>query len=461
MEHGKSLGDVLRPEWVRNRKESTAEEHPSNDRKEQEISREVGERYVLIVDEVVPGSAMELAGVQAGDQIFAIGEKAIRNKFLASSVQEWAGEPKVFNIFRDEEYVDVTVQPVWNAQTNLWSLGARFTAAIVTVESEKEIEQTEVQRVAIEAYGARGYADLGPSEEVQGESGKYRKEIRAFVLFGLDKEGNPTELDLLKRFNPTNVKVYEQKSIESAGLCTRTDIQVKSVTSKNAPHIILHELRHANQYETGMFGDIESRYRSTSDESYQQNDTWKLTNGNFLTFLKILEHFFSDEQIDDILKNYQKKSRRVMKISNMLSDPNHRGSSDDKVLEEELVKAKAEFDRVSAPDAEMIPGVTIRDVFRLPTLLMERDAEYGALVAIRAIKREIGTDLFEDDATKKMLKFFDKEGKSGSKEGVITMQKLRGKIQTLANIEHYMQMIGVPENCLRDIRSAAKQTIKA
>ncbi len=105
--------------------------------------------------------------------------------------------------------------------------------------------------------------------------------------------------------------------------------------------------------------------------------------------------------------------------------------------------------RKALPDAETIVfgSVTVQDIFRLPIFVIERDAEYGALTALRAVRRETGVPI---------LGSYELEEEE-RKLGVLRSADASGtRIDSLLEIEGYMRKIGVSMNCLRDLRAVKK-----
>lgn len=107
----------------------------------------------------------------------------------------------------------------------------------------------------------------------------------------------------------------------------------------------------------------------------------------------------------------------------------------------------------SIPDATstVMEGVRVIDIFRFPTLIIERDAERAALVGLRTIKRETGIDLLKRENVSKVP-----EDRSIINER-LGIRELKESIASLRSIEAYMNLIGVPNGCLRELKKFARK----
>ncbi len=101
-------------------------------------------------------------------------------------------------------------------------------------------------------------------------------------------------------------------------------------------------------------------------------------------------------------------------------------------------------------DTVVIAGLTLKDILHLPTLIIERDAEYGALVGLRTLRQETGIDLLAE--FKKPIYGYGLDSEK--------VQKTRESIDSLRWIAHHMQMIGVPLDCFRDLNKMARKGAK-
>ena len=73
---------------------------------------EAGVHPLVVIGEVLPGSAAELAGIKVGDAVLAIEGKGIQSfGGLREQVVDRAGQPLSFELLRDGEKVTLEVTP--------------------------------------------------------------------------------------------------------------------------------------------------------------------------------------------------------------------------------------------------------------------------------------------------------------------------------------------------------------
>ncbi|MSR85394.1 hypothetical protein EXS71_03100 [Candidatus Uhrbacteria bacterium] len=123
-------------------------------------------------------------------------------------------------------------------------------------------------------------------------------------------------------------------------------------------------------------------------------------------------------------------------------------ASEQMKLENEKARAHEMVQQASAhlPNAQTLIFGSVRmvDVLRLPTFLIERDAEYGALIGLRAIKKECGINFLQSFHP--------------NPEDVSDPKKTK-KIDSIANIESYMERIGIAKEVIAQIN--AKRVMNA
>jgi len=95
----------------------------------------------------------------------------------------------------------------------------------------------------------------------------------------------------------------------------------------------------------------------------------------------------------------------------------------------------------------------IGDVLKLPTLVIERDAEYGALIALRALKKETGIDLLGAPRSEDLLVLIQD---SGGERAYKKITAIESNV-SVRLIEDYMEKIGVDIPCVRNTRMQAKK----
>jgi len=118
---------------------------------------------------------------------------------------------------------------------------------------------------------------------------------------------------------------------------------------------------------------------------------------------------------------------------------------DDYELKLDLAREAKRAAFESLPDAstEVVESLTVRDILRLPTLRIERDAEYGALVALRSLKKDTGIDLL--GSGEEVLVMMEE------RQGVPPSLQLAKMTSSLGQIENYMAKIGVSIPCVRKV----------
>ena len=133
-------------------------------------------------------------------------------------------------------------------------------------------------------------------------------------------------------------------------------------------------------------------------------------------------------------------------VKNAISSSKSDTKTDNFILRKQIEAAQQALEQT-----EVITGVTVLDFFRLPTLIIERDAEYGALVGLRAIKNETGLDLLVGHSKHGDETNFG-EKLANKPKITFTKKTLRNQVQSLESIAAYMESIGVSNDCLHVIK---------
>jgi hypothetical protein len=134
------------------------------------------------------------------------------------------------------------------------------------------------------------------------------------------------------------------------------------------------------------------------------------------------------QKVVEVIQNLQETARSTM--------DNYRSK-----LNLASQETKTAYESLPDVNTEVVEGLTVLDILRLPTLRMERDAEYGALVALRSLEKDTGIDfLAPGEKTEVMIN----EGPEFS-PSLTTDQR----ISSIQQIHSNIASIGVSIPCVR------------
>ncbi len=325
MRSPESLRGILNPEWLQTHKQESAPSEPKTPIAEMEFE----DRY--FVEKVLHGSAAKAADLRSGDFIISIDGKAVSvQRRLAEEVQTWNGKAKIIQVLgADNAMREVQLQPHWDEASKCWTVGVGYIMERVSKEheyAEKRVRYPfEIKNVEGKMI-AQGYAILGkqePSTEwiKEGTANGMQREIEKYIFFVPQKNGTTEEYDVIDRFNSANVKLYWRPDMPAgeAGNFSRrreTGIGIKNFTAPLAPHILIHELRHAYQEEQGMFDNLSHYYRPVIADRYDDPAAWTekiRADFGLDNIMKILSHLFEEAEVKKLLAQFKEQWKGAMK----------------------------------------------------------------------------------------------------------------------------------------------------
>jgi hypothetical protein len=460
------------------------------------------ERIFKIV-EIVKGSPADEAGLHPGDSIIFFQGKPLPSDKL---LQELAGDGKTyaFTVKGSSGEAEVLIKPQWNEIDGLWSTGIKYIPTHLlktSVEEEAGEGRVRFEYRTIDGKSVvRGYADIGleefSSKENKAERKNGRREVKKCVLL-IEKDNRQEEFDLLKRFNTTGTKVYWQSDIDSSMYSPQERaVLLKEIEGPDAIHTLLHELRHAYQDKEGLFSEVWPYYASLDDDDHIY--TAEIQAGVEKLRKIVSEIFSTEDDVENVLapfledwgrknnayRNAELSLRELRDQRERLADlietqtrerdlrdslglgersepagekaPMEMSSETDLgILDEQIVDAEYELaaaiNALPTAGTPVIGSVTVREIFKLPTLLIERDAEYGALVSLRTIRKETGINLLDQFINWQLVRKMPPmtENNAGN--------RIRKYIDSLILIRDYMDRIGVPFGCVREMKAELKK----
>ncbi len=485
----------MRPEWVEARKDREWPVHALPEGV-MEVREPIPSRYFLSVAKIYPGTPAEEAGLYVGDVITHVGGEPImddgetplaRADIQARLLELGADGSQELVFVRDGMTHTCRITPSFDATQGAYRFGVGYLMddrpQILEVMPETCIRvpfsfaSSETGRVL------RGFVDFGPVEE--DVSGLLKREIRKHAILFTDVDRVVREYDLIERFNGSRSSVYAVPDmLQAQGDYLRYapedarangealgEVRITHPLRPTAAHTLLHELRHADQQEAGTFAELYPFYLLASDPGYADphamTDRVRTAKGR-AAISEILGHFYDEAEVERLLGPFQRDWFLARERSEVAKAEwiRHR---DDLTIRRALFAGEAPDDEMrelthlvastrrafieaeaALPDADTVlfGSVTVRDVFRLPTFLIERDAEYGALAALRAIHRETGAPVFGS--------FWLEEEERRAGMSASSPRAPGTRIDSLVGIESHMEEIAVSMNCLRDLRAVKK-----
>ena len=350
-------------------------------------------RSVYLILEVTAGLPAEKAGLKPGDEILSLdGEPATIFKDWFEHARKKADQPMVLKVRRDGIDTDVTLAQEYLPTENRYRFGFFIQSEL---RSGERIETVDLDgRIVLRQHGKMYDADgkeacsyqydldTGSSQRIglnKENKPELARRLRSFILRAPGKETK--EIDILERFNPKNIPVYVSQGSGHGNAGVHHSYENEIVLQRVAGnfcdvHVLLHELRHAQQDHDPQLHKIKDFYGA---EEWYRNKNNRLAQWNTVSLveeLKVISKLAGlkslEEKLDD--NQFRKKLRDI--------------------VQENQDKIDFEKEMPAIPAIEVSAGITIEDILMLPRRIMERDAEFGALSAERKIRQETGIDLF-------------------------------------------------------------------
>ncbi|NQV89986.1 PDZ domain-containing protein [Candidatus Uhrbacteria bacterium] len=480
MEKGSHL---LRPEWVRERRGRGIREVPSE--VAEWMKGDVFKLYrdAIEVTKVMEGSAGGQAGLSSGDIILSLDGEPANMFTFSEKLQSPDGSEKTFEIQvrgRDGVERKALLTPHWNKELTRSVIGIIMEVHHDLIDWESLEQEGSSQRIGFTLEYAlektvRGYAEVGAKDQE-----KEHCSLKKYVLIYESPEGRLMEVDILERFNLTEAECFIDPTLPSSGVCywNNNQVSIKSLVTQITPHILAHEFRHAQQgvKEHGdrtddgddPIGEIlrQNLYIPSTTRNYDQKAFWdkRLKRGGIQilkTCLRVGGVVKTDEEAGCALgsvseafarlQDAQEKFAQLREIQfsrNSIEADAHRRTSL-LAAQEELTNAR---EHIPDSTTEISKGVTLMDILRLPTLMIERDAEYGALTALRELKRETGIDLLEANPKQAVL-----IPTASTTNTVEFTSSVIGGFDSFQSIASNLGQIGVDIPCVRRLRASVNQ----
>lgn len=427
----------------------------------------------VVVQEVSPGSAADEAGVKDGDRIMAINGEQVGPLEISNYINAHTSDQMPTHVVQiagqHGDVHDVNLTPKWDGALERWMIGIQFVLGAPEERSASlDLKEGETRR--------RGFTlSMGLNEPVRGyfEAAKRDEEregalLERYVLLYTDERGREMQVDLLTRFGDGDTPCIFDPNLEIAGRYDGTSVYIKSPTASLAPHILAHEFRHFTQADSDHL-QMNRYYVPVSREGYQDGSYWK--DKHKRVYSKTTS-WFEQCLMAGSLARSRNEARELLKpflpVLDRLEDAKGRKKTQPTRLTYAVAPdEQGDVRRVRDPQMQEIDGeieacihelfdtgmttddgLSALDIVRLPTLVIERDAEYGALVALRALQQDTGIDLLTSAPSATVVLSRKIDGETDLVEGEISLRRL-----SIREIQDYMRQIGVNMPCFRASRA--------
>lgn len=231
--------------------------------------------------------------------------------------------------------------------------------------------------------------------EIELEAKKVHKNIHGEMLrvqqcksFKIISPTSEKSIDIIQQFNPTHVPIFLCEDLDDiAGGFDRIDkfIVVAKREHQSIAKTILHELRHVQQPSEKRFSNIDDMYGAETLFTKKQR-VWDMnTYQALLIRLEILQLIIPPLEeivLTDFVHFVDEQVLLIEEISADFTIPRDEVEQKCIAIQQDILQFK------------LLRDITVHDALSYPKWLLERDAEYGALMSMREIKKEIGVNLF-------------------------------------------------------------------
>lgn len=451
---------IMRPEWLR--KASRGGILPCTEEflkwvKNQEFKLDRGGVRIL---RVVEGSPAFEVGIKQDDIIESINGNIVDSNYVSGyMVEKNKGEP-ITVVVRQEgrEKKELVIAPAFSERLGIYTLGFSMEDVVSSNRAKEEHRDVKSGSFAVMYEGPKGETYKGFVDIRENEQGEF--ELKHMVIMYTDKDGHLMRVDLLARWNTSAAKIIINPELDTSGIASEYEnkIEMRNPFVSTAPLTLAHELRHLMQGNdpSSRLAGVGTKYVGVGAEKYQDEDRYQalMKRNNLFSLATCLwiGGVVDTKEIGVRLLDKWKEQFKAVETARLLlrqADV----SADKKELERALKDA---FENLPKATDFAVEGLTFIDVLRLPTLVLERDAVYGSLIALRQLKKETGIDLLGKRADRAMILNPDSYQMEECK---LPVERLRLLVPILGKIHDYLSSIGVDEGCLRKKRIKKKKSV--
>lgn len=445
---------IMNPEWKRERRDKGIREVPPDilewaGTQEFRDSNGVFVFCGFYIIDVIDRSPGAVAGLKQWDFVLSLDDEPVSVSTFSQLLHSVDGIERTLRVRRQNGSIQqVKVKPAWNTMKNRWEVGVQMmevNQGSVIISEGKEHHRIPFELDVGSGGKVRGYAEVSKSDDVREPA----RVLSRYVLFFNGKDGQLMEVDLLERWKISKNECVIDPELLSAGLYDfrKRRIYMNPFVASLAPHVLAHERRHADQELDPRLKRVLDSYLyvSVNDDNYDNDAYWteKIRSGGWPILADGLIAGGIADTVEESTDLLQSVLERFDRYDNATQEVRRLQRSGQSQIGGQLPPALEEQQQAkdSLPDAntEIVEGLKVRDILRLPTLVIERDAEYRALVALRSLNEETGINFL------------------GSTENTFMEMNSSASLQT---IRKYMDRIGVSIPCVRALRGKAQQQRK-
>ncbi len=363
-----SSRSVFSPEWLNDKDPLRAVREMSDEETTAlETANFPSVEELPLITEVVPGGPADLAGLKAGDVILSLNENTVKAMELSVAFQKLNGKPGALKILgKNGATRDLFITPKYNEASGMWSTG-------VFLDTAPE----EMLLPELKNYGPciiRFSLDLGDrigkipvtvelSQVLQENTGKRR--INSYSIL-YNQNGKQKMFDYLDYLGNSGIEVIYDPSISTNGKYHPIEktVVVKAISHHSVLHTLAHEFRHAYQFSKAGYKELGI---SMDPNLYYP--------ANFLEKQRPYVNWFQNNP-----KEALKKALMTSGLFKQMNDVT------------DFLAPLVNNNQLSL-DTDLIPGASVEEILKIPTLVAERDADYGAMITLRKVSQVIGIDL--------------------------------------------------------------------
>jgi len=375
--------------------------------------------------------ALSQAGLRVGDQILEIGNIALDIISFLDELQKNKDQVLTVKFRRDGECQNVLVQPKWNEAAQLFLLGCGYQDQQFFV---RQVEGKDIctTRRLLPLFDRNSqivvYADIEIADDPN------ERKLYAYKL--VSAQGSErAPYDILSRFNRFNADIFVRnvRSEKSTGNYNykKNRIEINpGLPEEVFLSVLLHEISHSFQRHEVLdpaWEELSGKYFFLKDKKFHHPTTIA---SDIRSIAKIIPDFFDSKgEIEELALHIIKMPKlheveirineyEIGKIFREIQNIDHYSSAataSNYVLSEEVsVAAQARRKLLAEEKAKLVKnnkhyeeeqanhileqktrgGISVGEILSLPRWLYEIDAEIGALLALRQIKRESEIDIF-------------------------------------------------------------------